>query len=184
MALPAVLAYGAMVRKHTQRGSAVPAAWILVSGYLVAWAGFSLTAVLLQAALEQWTLLTPMLASADHSLIGTLLLAAGTYQLSPLKDACLSKCRTPVQIFVTHWRAGPTGALRMAFTHGAYCVSCCGMLMLVLFVVGVMNLLWIAVVAGFVFVEKLLPAGRLTAKFAGTALIVIGLIVLADTAYK
>lgn len=179
-AAPAVLAYGALVRKHNEHGSAIPSAWIFVSGYLVAWAGFSVAAVLLQTALEHWSLLTPMLASVDQSLSGALLLAAGAYQLSPWKDACLSKCRNPIQFFITHWRAGSAGALRMGVTHGAYCVGCCGMLMLVLFAVGVMNLLWIAVVAGFVFVEKLLPAGRLTAKLAGAALIVLGLGVLAN----
>lgn len=179
-AAPAVLAYGAMARKHDERGNAFAPAWIFVSGYLVAWAGFSIAAALLQTALEHWSLLTPRLASADPALSAALLIAAGTYQLSPLKNACLSKCRNPVQFFITHWRAGPSGALRMGIAHGAYCVGCCGMLMLVLFAVGLMNLLWVAVVAGFVFVEKLLPAGRLTARFAGTALIVLGFAVLAE----
>lgn len=179
-AAPAVLAYGAMVRKQDERGSALPSVWIFVSGYLVAWAGFSVAAVLLQTALGHWSLLTPMLASADESLSGALLLAAGGYQLSPWKDACLSKCRNPIQFFIIHWRAGSAGALRMGIAHGAYCVGCCGMLMLLLFAVGVMNLLWIAVVAGFVFVEKLVPAGRLTGKLAGMALIVLALGVLAQ----
>jgi predicted metal-binding membrane protein len=179
-ALPAVLVYGAMVRRHTEQGRALPAAWIFVSGYLLAWAGFSIAAVLVQAALERWELLTPMLDPANQLLSGALLLAAGIYQWSPAKHACLSKCRNPVQLFIARWHAGATGALRMGLEHGAYCVGCCGMLMLLLFAVGVMNLLWIAVIAGFVFVEKLLPAGRMTAKFAGGALIVFGLIVLVD----
>jgi predicted metal-binding membrane protein len=179
-ALPAVLVYGAMVRRHTEHGRALPAAWMFVSGYVTAWAAFSFAAVLVQAALERWKLLAPMLDSANQWLSGALLLAAGIYQWSPLKHACLSKCRNPVQFFITHWRTGATGALRMGLEHGAYCVGCCGVLMLLLFAVGVMNLLWIAVIAAFVFVEKLLPAGRMTAKFAGGALIVVGLIVLLD----
>jgi predicted metal-binding membrane protein len=100
------------------------------------------------------------------------------YQLTPLKERCLGKCRNPVQFFMTHWRPGTAGALRMGATHGAYCVGCCWMLMLILFAVGVMNLAWVALIAAFVFVEKLLPAGRLTSRLAGGALLVAGLAVL------
>ena len=174
-AAPTVLLYGAMVRKHAERGMVLPAVWVFVSGYLLVWAGFSLAAALLQAALEHGGLLTPMMASASKQLSGALLVAAGVYQLTPLKDLCLSKCRNPVQFFMTHWRPGTAGALRMGVSQGAYCVGCCWMLMLLLFAVGVMNLVWVAVIAAFVFLEKLLPAGRLTSRFAGAALIVVGL---------
>lgn len=178
-AAPTVLLYGAMVRKHAERGTALPAVWVFVSGYLLVWAGFSLAAALLQAALEHAALLTPTMASASKWLNGMLLVAAGVYQLTPLKDLCLSKCRNPVQFFMTHWRPGTAGALRMGITQGAYCVGCCWMLMLLLFAVGVMNLAWVALIAAFVLLEKLIPAGRLTARFAGGALIVLGLTILA-----
>jgi predicted metal-binding membrane protein len=119
------------------------------------------------------------MASTSKRLNGMLLLAAGVYQLTPLKDLCLSKCRNPVQFFMMHWRPGTAGALKMGSAHGAYCVGCCWMLMLLLFVVGVMNLAWVALIAAFIFVEKLLPAGRLTSRFAGAALIVAGVAVFA-----
>jgi predicted metal-binding membrane protein len=178
-AAPTILLYGAMVRKHAERGRVLPAVWVFVSGYLLAWAGFSLAAALLQAALEHAALLTPTMESASKWLNGLLLVAAGVYQLTPLKDLCLGKCRNPVQFFMTHWRPGAAGALRMGIAQGAYCVGCCWMLMLLLFAVGVMNLAWVALIAAFVFLEKLLPAGRLTSRFAGAALIVLGLTILA-----
>jgi predicted metal-binding membrane protein len=181
-AAPTILLYGAMVRKHAERGSVLPAVWVFVSGYLLVWAGFSLAAALVQAGLEHAALLTPMMESASKWLNGALLVAAGAYQLTPLKDLCLSKCRNPVQFFMTHWRPGTAGALRMGVTHGAYCVGCCWVLMLLLFAVGVMNLAWVAVIAAFVLLEKLLPAGRLVSRLAGAALIALGLAVLAFAA--
>lgn len=178
-AAPTVLLYGAMVRKHAERGAVLPAVWIFVGGYLLVWGGFSFAAALLQAALEHAALLTPMMASASKPLNGVLLLAAGIYQLTPLKNLCLSKCRDPVQFFMTHWRPGAAGALRMGISHGAYCVGCCWMLMLLLFAVGVMNLAWVALLAAFVLLEKLLPAGPLSSRLAGAALILLGLGILA-----
>jgi predicted metal-binding membrane protein len=178
-AAPTVLLYGAMVRKHAERGTVLPAVWVFVSGYLLVWTGFSLAAVLLQIALEHAALLTPRMASGSNLLNGVLLVGAGVYQLTPLKDLCLSNCRNPVQFFMTHWRPGTAGALRMGISQGAYCVGCCWMLMLLLFAVGAMNLAWVALNVAFVFLEKLLPAGRLTSRLAGAALIVVGLTILA-----
>jgi predicted metal-binding membrane protein len=178
-ASPAILLYAAMVRKNAESGVALPAAWLFVAGYLLVWAGFGIAAALLQAALEHAGLLTPMLSSASPWLSGALLLAAGVYQLTPLKSLCLSRCREPVQFLVTHWRPGRAGALRMGAAHGAYCVGCCWTLMLLLFVVGVMNLAWVALIAAFVLVEKLLPAGRLSSRFAGIALLLAGVAALA-----
>src|SRR5690606_35995427 len=119
-------------------------------------AAFSFAAVLLQSALEHAALLTPMMTSASRQMSGALLVAAGIYQLTPLKDLCLGKCRNPVQFFMTHWRPGAAGALRMGIAQGAYCVGCCWLLMLLLLAAGVMNLAWVALIAAFVFVEKLL----------------------------
>lgn len=181
-AVPTILFYGAMVRKHAERGTVYPAVWVFVSGYLLVWTGFSLAAVLLQIALEHAALLTPRMASGSNLLNGALFVATGIYQLTPLKRLCLSKCRNPVQFFMTHWRAGTTGALRMGITQGAYCLGCCWMLMLLLFVVGVMNLAWVALIAAFVFLEKLLPGGRLSSRLAGVALIVVGAAILVAAA--
>jgi predicted metal-binding membrane protein len=177
-ATPTLLVYAAMVRKHAERGNVLPAVWVFAAGYLLVWAGFSLAAALLQAGLEHAALLTPMMSSASKPLSGILLLAAGAYQLTPLKDFCLSKCRNPLQFFMTQWRPGAGGALRMGMAQGAYCVGCCWVLMLLLFVAGVMNLLWVALIAAFVLLEKLVPAGRLTSRIAGAVLIGAGLYTL------
>jgi predicted metal-binding membrane protein len=179
-AAPTVVLYAALVRKNAERGLVLPAAWIFAGGYLLAWAGFGLAAALLQAALERAGLLDSMtMAPTSRWLSAGLLVAAGAYQLTPLKDLCLGKCRDPVRFLMTHWQKGAAGALRMGARHGAYCVGCCWLLMLLLFTLGVMNLAWVALIAAFVLAEKLLPAGRFTSRFAGVALIVAGLAILA-----
>lgn len=177
-AAPTILLYGALVRKHGERGSVLPAVWIFTSAYLVVWTGFSLVAALLQAALEHAAFLTPMMVSASSGLSAALLMAAGIYQLLPLKDVCLRKCRNPIEFFATRWRAGGLGSFCMGIEHGMYCVGCCWMLMLLLFVAGVMNLVWVALIAGFVLAEKLLPAEKFTSRLAGVALVLSGLALL------
>ncbi|MEO8718905.1 MAG: DUF2182 domain-containing protein [Burkholderiales bacterium] len=178
-AAPAVLFYGTLVRKNREQRAVLPAVWVFACGYLLVWVGFSVAATLLQASLEHAALLTPMMASASKPMSGLLLVVTGIYQLTPLKDICLDKCRDPMRFFLTHWRAGTGGTLRMGMLHGAYCVGCCWALMLLLFAAGVMNLAVVALIAAFVFVEKLLPAGRLSARFSGVALLLSGFIVLA-----
>lgn len=178
-AAPTILLYGALVRKNGERGTVLPAVWVFTSGYLAAWTVFSLAAALLQVALEQAMLMTPMVASANKGLSAAILVAAGIYQWLPLKTICLRKCRTPIEFFAMRWRGGAHGAFRMGVEHGMYCTGCCWMLMLLLFVAGVMNLLWLALIAGFVFVEKLLPGAALTSRFAGVALVLSGLVLLA-----
>lgn len=177
-AAPTILLYGALVRKNGERGNVLPAVWVFTSGYLVVWAGFSFVAAMLQGFLEHTGLLTPMMASASAGLSAALLIAAGIYQWLPLKEVCLRKCRNPIEFFATRWRAGASGAFRMGMEHGVYCVGCCWVLMLLLFVAGVMNLLWVAVLAGFVLAEKLLPAHKNTSRIASAALIVSGLVFL------
>jgi len=181
-AAPTLLLYGAMARKHAEQGSALPGTWLLGAGYLLAWTAFSLAATSVQSALQHAELLNPMMASASQALNGAMIVAAGAYQLTPLKSICLSKCRHPVQFFMMHWRPGAAGALRMGMRHGVYCVGCCWVLMLLLFVAGVMNLAAVALIAAFVLLEKLLPAGPVASRFAGIALIVLGLAILASTA--
>lgn len=177
-AAPAIVLYGSMVRKHAERGSALPATWIFVAGYLLGWTAFSAAAAALQIALEAAALMTPGMAVASGALGACALVAAGVYQMTPLKHACLHKCGHPVEFFMTRWRAGRAGALRMGLEHGVYCVGCCWALMLLLFIAGVMNLAWVALIAAFVFVEKLLPLGRLAAYAGGGVLVAYGLYAL------
>ncbi len=177
-AAPAILFYGALVRRNRERGSVLPAVWIFVAGYLCVWTAFSLAAALLQASLMQAMLLTPMMASASKPLSAGILVAAGIYQWLPVKNVCLHNCRHPFEFFTMRWRAGAGGALRMGLEHGLYCLGCCWLLMLLLFVAGVMNLLWVALIAAFVFAEKLLPGERYTSRVAGVALTAAGLFLL------
>jgi predicted metal-binding membrane protein len=176
-ALPATLLYGSMVRRN--QDAVLPATWMFAGGYLAVWAGFALAATLLQTALDASGLLTPAMASASRWLTGALLLLAGIYQWLPLKDACLGRCRAPLQFFLFHWRPGPAGAFRMGAEHGVICVGCCWALMLLLFAVGVMNLLWVALIAGFILIEKLFPGGRLVGRLAGAALALAGIAMIA-----
>lgn len=153
--------------------------WALLSGYLVAWGGFSVVATLVQWALHRAALLSPMMMGTSSLLGGLLLIGAGAFQLTPLKHACLAQCRSPVGFLMSHWRPGRRGALVMGLKHGVYCVGCCWMLMALLFVAGVMNLLWVAAIAAFVLVERVAPRGDLVGRAAGVVLIAGGIALLA-----
>jgi len=138
-----------------------------------------LVAVALQWTFESAGIVSPSLARANAIFGGMVLLAAGAYQLSPWKHACLRHCRSPMSFLSRHWRPGPRGALRMGLVHGAYCVGCCWFLMGLLFFGGVMNLYWIAGIALFVLIEKTFPAGHWIANLSGIGLLGTGVFVLA-----
>lgn len=174
-ALPAILLYGSLARPPGSQESRLPSVWTFTAGYLAVWTLFSAGATLLQAWLAAGGLLDPMMTSASVYLSAGVLVTAGVYQWLPLKDACLRRCRNPLQMFLFHWRSGAVGAFRMGVEHGAFCVGCCWALMLVLFAAGVMNLLWVALIAVFVLVEKLLPGGHWPGRLAGIALVAVGI---------
>jgi predicted metal-binding membrane protein len=143
-------------------------------GYIAAWTLFSALATLIQLALQQTALISADLAVAPL-IGGAILIAAGLYQLTPLKQVCLRHCRSPLGFFMTEWREGAAGAFTMGLKHGAFCVGCCWMLMGLLFAAGVMNLLWVAAIAIFVLLEKVMPRGRLIANAAALALVGAGI---------
>ena len=176
-AAPMILLFAAIKRKQTA-DSPVFSSWLFLAGYLVIWAGFSLIAVSLQWGLDQAGLLSGMMASTSTLLAGIILLAAGLYQLTPIKRACLHYCQNPVLFLSRHWQPDAMGALRMGFRHGSYCVGCCWFLMALLFVVGVMNLAWIAAVAIYVGLEKMLTRSRWLSSAVGAGLIAVGGIIL------
>jgi predicted metal-binding membrane protein len=178
-AAPTVLLYATVKRKQETESRAAIDAWIFLAGYLVAWAGFSLAAVLAQGALERYGLLSMAMASTSAILGSGILVAAGLYQFTPLKHSCLRYCESPLLFLSRHWRPGTPGAFRMGLRHGSYCVGCCWFLMVLLFVGGVMNLTWIIGIALYVAAEKLLPFGRRLSHAAGAALVLSGVIVLA-----
>ncbi len=176
-ASPTILLYARVVRRAERKGamrrvSASIAAF--ASGYVALWSLFSAVAVALQFALERTGALSAMMSSRSAALSGGLLIATGLYQLTPLKSACLKNCRGPAAFIAAHWRRGVTGAFRMGLAHGAYCVGCCAALMLLLFVGGIMNLVWIAGLALLVGIEKLAPFGAAAAKAIAVALIAAG----------
>jgi len=145
-------------------------------GYLAVWVGFSACATLAQWALHHAAALSPELAASSPRVGGAILCAAGLYQLTPAKRACLRHCRSPLGFLMSHWRDGSAGALQMGMRHGAYCLGCCWALMGILFVVGVMNLVWVAALALFVLLEKVGPAGTALARVAGAAMVVVGVL--------
>jgi predicted metal-binding membrane protein len=171
---PVVLLYAhTMRRRMALREPAVPAA-IFLLGYLTAWVGFSVIAGALQWALHAAAAVSPMTMRATPTLAGLLLVGAGLYQWTPLKGACLRHCRSPLHFFSTEWREGSRGAWIMGLRHGSWCVGCCSALMLLLFVAGVMNLAWVALIAAFVLVERVAPAGVLVGRAAGVLLVLWG----------
>jgi predicted metal-binding membrane protein len=173
-AAPTILLFAVVSRRRRLEGRpAVPAA-VFTLGYLLVWMLYAAAAATAQWELHRLALLSPAMASASPLLGGGLLVAAGVYQWMPLKGACLSHCRSPLGFFSTEWREGAWGALLMGMRHGSFCVGCCWLLMALLFVAGVMNLLWVAAIAGFVLLEKLLPGGARLGKAVGVLLILWG----------
>jgi len=150
---------------------------LFAAGYVIIWTGFSALATAAQVMLQRAGMVSGAL-TATPILSAALLIAAGLYQVTPLKDVCLSKCRSPLGFLMTEWREGAGGALLMGLHHGAMCVGCCSMLMLLLFVFGVMNLAWVAALSVFVLLEKSLPAGRLIARLSGFAMLAGGVAIL------
>ncbi len=173
-AAPMIFLFATVNRKQRETGHPHVATSIFAVGYLAAWAGFSLVAVILQWGFERTGILSPMLVGTNVIFGGVLLLAAGVYQLTPIKHACLRHCRSPLAFLSTHWRRDARGALRMGLVHGAFCVGCCWFLMGLLFFGGVMNLYWIAGLALFVLFEKTVPAGHWLGYATGVALLVWG----------
>lgn len=158
---------------RAERGGGL-AVLVFALGYLAVWVGFSAGATVLQWALHEAALLSPMAATSSPRLAGAILVAAGAYQLTPLKNRCLSHCQTPLGFLMGNWRDGLGGALRMGSRHGVYCLGCCWALMGVLFAVGVMNLAWVALLTAVVLVEKIGPTGARLAWVGGAMLIVYG----------
>ena len=182
-ATPMILIYARVGRQAAQQGKPFAASSWFAGGYLLTWMGFALVATFAQWALERGSWLTPKMAAASGVLSGIVLIVTGLYQWTPLKDACLRQCRTPLQFIQHHggFRPDAFGSLALGARHGAYCVGCCWVLMAILFVGGVMNVLWIVAVTIFVLVEKMVPVGRVISRVTGAGIFASGVWVLAQT---
>ncbi len=174
-AAPLILTFATINRKKFEQSGKRVSTVVFLSGYFLVWTAFSGVAAGAQWGLHTLALLSPMMVSQSPLLNGILLIAAGIYQWAPLKRACLEHCQSPLSFVMNHWREGTGGALRMGWEHGLYCVGCCWVLMALLFVMGVMNLVWVAVIAVFVLLEKILPVGLWMGRATGIVLIVWGL---------
>lgn len=177
-AAPMILAFAMMNRRRAERGGPYVPTASFVAGYLVAWTVFSAVAALAQWALFQAALLNPRTETVGPALAGALLIVAGIFQLSSAKYACLTQCRSPLAFLLHEWRDGSRGALRMGLRHGAFCIGCCWMLMALLFVAGVMNLLWVAAIAAYVLAEKVLPAARAVSRIGAAACLAVGAVLV------
>jgi predicted metal-binding membrane protein len=179
-AAPMVLLFGTVHAKRRGRPAFAPT-WVFVAGYLLVWAAVGLAAYVL---VRLGSDLASRLGAADRErwaplALGATLLAAGLYQLTPLKRVCLAHCRTPLGFVMTHWRDGYGGALRMGVVHGAYCLGCCWALFAVLVATGVMSLAWMVLLTLVVFAEKVLPLGRHASRAVGAAFLILGAVVAA-----
>lgn len=179
-AAPAILLYLTITRRRRLKGAAAPAAGFFALGYGIVWAVFSLLATTLQWGLDRTLWLSPRVEITSVVMAGTMLIAAGLYQWSPLKHACLRQCQSPLDFLAVRWREGALGALGTGARHGLFCLGCCWLLMLLLFVGGAMNLFWAAGIALYVLVEKLTPQGRTLSRVAGVFLILWGVAALAN----
>jgi predicted metal-binding membrane protein len=177
-AMPMVLVFAAANRSRRTRGGAFVPTAVFAAGYLIAWAVFGLAATFAEWGLEQAALISPATQRVGPTLGAGIVIAAGLYQLTPLKNACLAHCRSPLDFVLNHWREGTAGAVRMGLEHGFYCLGCCWVLMALLFAVGVMNLLWVAVLTAFVLIEKLVPAGQWIPRASGLLLLGFGVFLL------
>jgi len=169
-ASPMILTFSGIARRRTD-GHPLHRTVLFVGGYLLVWVGYSAGAALLQGAFQAAALLTPMGASTSPLLAGGLLVVAGIFQWTPLKEACLTGCRTPMGFLMAEWRPGRRGALVMGLRHGWTCALCCWATMALMFVLGVMNLLWMAALTVFCLIEKVAPAGDRVGHLAGIGFI-------------
>ena len=179
-AAPTILLFASVSRRRRLLGQPAIPVLVFTLGYLLVWTVYAAVAASAQWKLHHMALLSPAMKSASPLLAGGLLVAAGVYQWLPVKGACLSQCRSPLGFFAAEWREGTRGALLMGMRHGSFCVGCCWLLMALLFVAGVMNLLWVATIAGFVLLEKLVPGGARLGRAAGVFLILWGVWLLID----
>ncbi len=179
-AIPIIEHYDAIQRSRSHRaaGQRAVQTWVFLAGYLAVWSLFGVGAYLLSLVLPALGMMAPGLRAAYPVAAGLILIVAGLYQLSPMKRACLETCRSPRSVLLDGWRDGYTGSFRMGIEQGVYCLGCSWALMLVLFVIGLMNLVGMVALSIVIFIEKVIPRGPAISKLVAPALMAFGLLTL------
>jgi predicted metal-binding membrane protein len=175
-AAPMVVIFSNLHQNRRARNEGFIPTWVFVAGYLLVWTSFGVLAYFIDLIAGHLGMSFPNLHKYGSLMGGAVLIAAGLYQLTPLKDVCLKHCRSPLHFIMHRWREGYLGALIMGMDHGAYCLGCCWGLMLVLFVVGVMNIAWMGILTLVIFVEKISKHGVVISRVVGGFLIILGLV--------
>ena len=175
---PLLLIFAMVNRQRKQTQNPFVNTVYLLSGYFLIWMVFSFSATLLQWLLQHLSLLNPEMETTNKILGAGILIAAGVFQFTSLKHKCLYHCQTPINFITQHWKEGKHGALLMGIKNGLYCIGCCWILMILLFVSGIMNLLWIAIIAAFVLLEKFLSGRKWVSYISGALLVLYGILLL------
>jgi predicted metal-binding membrane protein len=181
-ATPMILTFAKVQRNRREQDRPFVATGIFLFGYLAIWTAFSALAAVIQWVLHAKALLSPMMVGTSPIFGGALLIAAGIFQWTPIKNACLTNCCSPLNFLMTGWREGKWGAFLMGLKHGVHCAGCCWFLMLLLFVAGVMNIWWIAIITLLVLIEKVVPRGLFLGKIAGVLFVAWGIWMLIHNA--
>ena len=181
-AAPMILMFATVSAGKRQREEPFVPTWVFVSAYLAVWVGFGFLAFGAAIGIDALSKGSPWLMANATRLGGLLLFLGGLYQLSPLKNVCLAKCRSPLSFILTAWRDGYAGAFAMGLKHGVYCLGCCWLLFAILFPLGLMNIAAMVGLTVLIFAEKSLPFGLAFARVAGVALVVYGGIVIVTSA--
>ena len=177
-AAPMILMFARIHNARRERGQNFVPTWIFTSAYLLVWSATGIAAYAIAVAGDALADESMWVMDNAPRLAGGLLIVAGIYQLTPLKDICLSKCRTPISFILSSWKDGFTGSFRMGLEHGVFCLGCCWLLFLILFPLGMMNIIVLALITALIFAEKSLPVGRNVARAAALALVVYGAVVI------
>jgi predicted metal-binding membrane protein len=177
-AAPMALTFHNVQAAGRRRGRAFISTWVFLAGYLLVWIASGLVAYWGAVAAEAVSAHFDLSAEASARFGGTILVAAGLYQLTPLKHLCLTKCRNPMRFIMTSWREGALGALYMGALHGAWCLGCCWLLCAIMFPLGMMNVAALATITLLIFAEKTAPRGAAIAKAVSVVLIAYGLLVI------
>ena len=174
-AMPMILLFLMVQRKQGKHPLMMTS--LFIAGYLVIWAAFAIAAAELQRTLSDAAILSPTMTLISTRLAGAAFILAGIFEITPLKNRCLTHCVNPLRFITSHWHPGVAGALRMGVAHGGFCLGCCWTLMLLLFVAGVMNLIWVATLTVLILLQKTFPYSKLSTALTGTVMITTGVVI-------